>query len=431
MCRLAFERRARVTRIVLALGALYWLAGSEPAGSVDGKAWKGSGPERAGGIPEACGHAWEDVYAGGLIDAAAVAAEWMERGRGRWLEDERDAQQDEAVSFDFPAFVMNLRHRRDRREHSQALLRALGFSNIIFPETFAAAEVDFGAIIAQGWMTEASLRGLDERVHLRPPKAKRAYVANTIGHLSALRRGLESSSEVFAIFEDDLLPAAPLAELKRRLKHMLRVLTSITDTGNPRADMLYLEYCYEKCVNVSRVDDLIGWAKAPVCTGGIIYTRAGASRVLELCLPISDGIDGMLPALIEQGRLKALAATPPLLYQDGFFGTDAGRIHNAPNATGYMTMSHKSWETAPPLPRHFVYLPPCVELNAGNWSLIQSAVRETGDEEYLDVVSVIRGYEDEAFVDAADNTRRIVLAEGAKHLLLRSTLVRGGSLRSP
>jgi hypothetical protein len=234
-------------------------------------------------------HGSQDVYSGGLIDASAVAADWMLHGRFRWLEVERAS-----ATFDFPAYVMNLRGRPDRRQHSRALLHAIGFTNIVFPDTISAADLSFGKVIADGWMTEQGLRGLDERVHLRPPHAKRAYVANTIGHLSALRRGLESGSQVFAIFEDDLLPTASLVEVNRRLQHMLRVLTSEqarreSDGSATAPDMLYLEYCYEQCGNVTAADEYLGWAHAPVCTGGIVYSRAGASRVLERCLPIFDG----------------------------------------------------------------------------------------------------------------------------------------------
>lgn len=237
----------------------------------------------------------QDVYSSGLIDATAVAVDWMLHGRFQWLATERAP-----ATFDFPAFVMNLRERPDRREHSRALLHAIGFTNLVFPDTISAADLSFDKVLAEGWMTENGLRGLDERVHLRPLRAKRAYVANTIGHLSAIRRGLESGHEVFAVFEDDLLPSACPLEVNRRLVHMLHVLTSGEARGEANArktgreedaaaDLLYLEYCYEVCANVTAADRWMGWAEAPVCTGGIIYTRAGASRVLERCLPIFDG----------------------------------------------------------------------------------------------------------------------------------------------
>jgi hypothetical protein len=118
----------------------------------------------------------------------------------------------------------------------------------------------------------------------------------------------------------------------------------------------------------------------------------------------------MLPSLIEQGRLRALSAVPPIFYQDGFFGTDAGRVVNARNATEHLP--------DPGAPRHFVYLPPCKELDAGNLSLVSS---EGG--------GVIRGRVDDSFVDAAEQARRIELWGGAARLLQHGNVPVQGRLQ--
>ena len=173
-----------------------------------------------------------------LLEATAVAVDWTQRGRERWLQQEGAAVQAASnwrgMAFDVPAYVMNLARRPDRREHSAALLRALGFSRVVFPETIAAAELDVQGALAQGWLTPESLRGFDDRVHLRRDSAKRAYIANTIGHLSALRQGVGSGSEVFLVLEDDLLPAAPLLKVRERLQDMLDEIGS----AQHGADML-------------------------------------------------------------------------------------------------------------------------------------------------------------------------------------------------
>lgn len=101
---------------------------------------------------------------------------------------------------------------------------------------------------------------------------------------------------------------------------------------------------------------------------------------------------------------------PPIFYQDGFFGTDAGRVVNARNATEHLP--------DPGAPRHFVYLPPCKELDAGNLSLVSS---EGG--------GVIRGRVDDSFVDAAEQARRIELWGGAARLLQHGNVPVQGRLQ--
>ena len=347
--------------------------------------------------------AWEEWASEGLFEATAVAVGWAEHGRDAWLQREVDALADHAVAlgaavtFEYPAFVMNLAHRQDRREHALAVLGALGFSNIIFPETVAAADVDLQALIAQGWLTAESFRQLQSRPHLRPERASRAYVANTVAHLQALRRGLDSGHEIILVFEDDLLPAASLADLQQRLSCLLKIVAEggRSVQGVDEVDMLYLEYCYEDCQSTLPLreeshqcgirGDSSGVARAvkPLCSAAIAYSRAGAQRVLDLCVPIFDGIDGMLPALVANGSLSALTASPPAFYQDGFWGTDAGREINAPNLTQNARAEQR---------QHYVYLSPCQQLEPhDNMSLIRGdSLRGVQDEEYLDEDMTLR-----------------------------------------
>jgi GR25 family glycosyltransferase involved in LPS biosynthesis len=295
--------------------------------------------------------AWEEWAPRGLLHATVVASSWTQGGREEWLKLETSALADHErvhgpVTFDSPAYVMNLAHRKDRRKHSETLLRALGFSNILFPQTIAAADIDYGTLISQGWLTHDSLSELASRAHLKPDAAKRSYIANTVGHLSALRDGLESGSEFIFIFEDDLLPSDSLAHIKDRLRHILELLRSPrsfhSESQRPahdhkqhakHIDLFFLEYCYEEC-QAARTEGLdravhadgpsagcplddffVADASKPLCSAAIVYTREGARRVLELCIPIFDGIDGMLPALIANASLHALIAPPPLFYQ--------------------------------------------------------------------------------------------------------------------
>ena len=53
---------------------------------------------------------------------------------------------------DLPVYVLNLRRRRDRREHTRALLRAAGLGDVRFPQITEAGDVDAEALVAGGYV---------------------------------------------------------------------------------------------------------------------------------------------------------------------------------------------------------------------------------------------------------------------------------------
>ena len=171
---------------------------------------------------------------------------------------------------------------------------------------------------------------------------------------------------MFALLEDDLLPSnANFTEMRLRLHHALSQLypaalaspassasppsSSSTaeqidlDAKSPHAEAMFLEYCFEDCqADRGPTVDTRGWrahvstrsldsrgsaraARRPLCTAAVLYTQAGARLILRHLTPIVSlhSYDQVLPELIRNGVLKALIATPPLFYQDGFWGSDA------------------------------------------------------------------------------------------------------------
>jgi len=192
-------------------------------------------------------------------------------------------------------------------------------------------------------------------------------------------RGLASGQAVFLLLEDDLLPASDdVTLIRRRLRRAAHDLADREAQGartgrgegagrggsaqEGAPDIVYLEFCYESC-KPSRPgqrggawrDDVPGRsegvgqglgargggeggggkegytpARYPSCTAAVLYSRGGAQRILEAARPIFDAYDQMLPRLIADGTVRAAVATPPLFYQDGYWGSDAGLIdpHN-------------------------------------------------------------------------------------------------------
>ena len=115
--------------------------------------------------------------------------------------------------------------------------------------------------------------------------------------------------------------------------------------GVPRsADMVYLEFCFETCEELryltraaggemgpgrgggqksgEGVGGLLARAYAPSCSAAVLFTAKGARKVSTLAWPIFDVIDRMYQFLVFTGLVEAYVVTPPLFYQDAFWGSN-------------------------------------------------------------------------------------------------------------
>jgi len=224
---------------------------------------------------------------------------------------------------------MNLQHRQDRRESMYDHLTALGFIDVTFPATTSAKNLDLHARLE--WLSSGLLHPTGSLSALKEKHAN--YIANALDQLGTIHSALNAGHEMFAIFEDDLVPAASYAEANRRIKAAL-------DTLPDTADMLYLEYCNEDCSKVaySYCHTHVVRAHAPCGTAAIVFTQKGARKIVERCLPVWGFIDGMYRSLIHQGTLEAYLAHPVAFFQDRKWGSDVSRERNT-IITGYLSES--------------------------------------------------------------------------------------------
>jgi hypothetical protein len=225
--------------------------------------------------------------------------------------------------FDFPVYVLNLPWRQDRRRHAASLLLRLGFSNFSFPAVTIKDKMDVGHLQTLGLVTEDFIQTLVNESHIIHESSAKAYLAHTLDFLAIVGSARADGFEKFIIFEDDINTVEwSLPTVQARLHSALEALP-------PTADLLHLETCYESCALLRYgSSDKIARASRPGCSGAILVTLKGAARLEQLCKPIWHGIDVMLPKLIEKGLLESYVATPPIFFQDGYFGSDAGRKYN-------------------------------------------------------------------------------------------------------
>lgn len=98
-------------------------------------------------------------------------------------------------------------------------------------------------------------------------------MAIALGHLAAIKAGLEAGSSRFAVLGDNLMLAAHPAVVRDRLSSALR---SVPDT----ADLLYLESSLEPCEQRKYSRAHMHWARTEgsASSAAIIFTRKGARR---------------------------------------------------------------------------------------------------------------------------------------------------------
>jgi hypothetical protein len=222
--------------------------------------------------------------------------------------------------FDFPVFVMNLQDRPDKRRHMERLLCDLGFSNVSFPTTTHADDLDIASLIQTGTLSAQAIPAIIGRHGVG---ALRPYISTAVNRVRTLARAAADGHGLFGVLEDDLVAGACPAETNRRIAAALRELP-------PDADVLYLEACYERCAALRYSAHRPSLARAfrPFCSAGMIFTARGARRVAELCTPVTAGLDDVMSELVGRGMVEAYLALPGVLYQDCFWGSDANRKVN-------------------------------------------------------------------------------------------------------
>jgi hypothetical protein len=249
---------------------------------------------------------------------------------------------DESI-LNIPVSVMSQPHDLERRSHTLRLLNTVGFRNVSFPETLKWSDINIEQMTVRGVLSTSFLRRLQRRNDTNFVGYLR-YAANAVSQVQRIRAAA-AAKEPIIIMEDDLMLGASVQSIQE-------ILCSSLTLKNlpPSADMIYLEYCHEKCDELAYNDHHPSLARAvrPSCSAAILFTVKGAQRIADLCWPVFDVIDRMYPNLIRTGWLEAYILTPPLFYQDGFFRSNWERTTTCQGAGRYHSPHSKNdpacWE---------------------------------------------------------------------------------------
>tara|TARA_Y100001970_G_scaffold293968_1_gene445198 strand:+ start:10207 stop:11037 length:831 start_codon:yes stop_codon:yes gene_type:complete len=162
-------------------------------------------------------------------------------------------------------------------------------------------------------------------------KEERGEVAVFLGHVSILKEFLKSNNKYALIFEDDIfLPKKEeeQKEMGKKIKHLIKNIPE-------EADMVYFGYCFEDCKKAKPYKgnpELFNHAVVPVCLHSYLVSREGAKKLLDLVIPLTEGIDVVVLHLIRQKKINAFTVNNKylqVLQNRKDLGSDISNIEHA------------------------------------------------------------------------------------------------------
>jgi hypothetical protein len=176
--------------------------------------------------------------------------------------------------------------------------------------------------------------------HLPPTEtlnsAQRSLSETHLGILSSI--ATNTTFRYVWILEDDVIETIPAKTLMKRLE---RTLTWMP----PSWDLLYLEYCLEKCWRIRPVYESLYRVHSPLCTASVLYPVESAAKWVALSAPMKESlpIDKIYRHWIVQGKAEAYLVYPPWFVQD--FNTFGTTVKHYPDRSsdGYLSCEPLVW----------------------------------------------------------------------------------------
>lgn len=146
----------------------------------------------------------------------------------------------------FPVFIINFAHRKDRAIHISNVMNKLGFNNYTFVQPVSKEEI---------------IKNYLDYVH--------------ISTLSRLLTNIKifnmTTSDKFLIFEDDV-------DIYNRSCSIQDIYNSAKKT---EYDLIFFEICYTLCNSSKRLSDCLYLLSEPNCNGALMYTQKFVKKFLN------------------------------------------------------------------------------------------------------------------------------------------------------
>ena len=87
-------------------------------------------------------------------------------------------------------------------------------------------------------------------------------------------------------------------------------------------DMLYFEYCYEKCNKLKEFNDVLYKVQEPLCAASIMYNCNSIDRIIDCIDTNRLNLDNAYAKWFKNKKLEAFLLAPPLFFQENSFNTN-------------------------------------------------------------------------------------------------------------
>jgi hypothetical protein len=146
-------------------------------------------------------------------------------------------------------------------------------------------------------------------------KEEKGEVAVFLGHVSILREFLHKKEK-------------EQKEMGKKIKHLIKNIPT-------EAEMVYFGYCFEDCKKAKPYKNnpsLFSHAVVPVCLHSYLVSREGARKLLDMIIPLTEGLDVVILHLIRQKKINAFTVNKDylqVLQNRKDLGSDISNIEHA------------------------------------------------------------------------------------------------------
>lgn len=160
----------------------------------------------------------------------------------------------------------------------------------------------------------------------------------------------------FLVLEDDVMEVVDPAMIQDRIRD---ILVDVPQDW----DMIYLEYCMERCWKSKAVSKWLATAVKPYCTAAVIYRTASVAKLRDCLDGKKQLIDFSYVQCIQEHSLKAYVARPPLFAQNAAYEGDLGHTRNPTTIQFWLNLFIRMYPDPNEPVKSYPRLPACMSLS--------------------------------------------------------------------
>jgi GR25 family glycosyltransferase involved in LPS biosynthesis len=189
-------------------------------------------------------------------------------------------------------FIVNLPSRTDRRAHMDEFMRNLGVTLFEYVQPITPTSIPSAKVTKNEFSLMLTIQTIFD-------KAK------------------ERKLGTFMVFEDDIMIKSDtsFASVNEKMKNVMKNLPTAWD-------MVYFEYCFESCDQITPYNDYLFHVANPLCAASILYNTASVNKIRRCMFDQKKNLDNAYASCAKKKELDCFLVNPPLFFQDNAYETN-------------------------------------------------------------------------------------------------------------